>query len=127
MTLTKGVTEDKIEQYQALIREVPVTDSPLHYALRLVRNSRPTGQNAPSYVRDYLAWGAGPRAGQALLLGAKARCLLQGRYAVSEDDIKALAHPVLRHRLLRSYRAESENVSVDDIINRLLEDAAKRP
>jgi MoxR-like ATPase len=88
----------------------------------MVRSTRPADAGNPQYVRHYLNWGAGPRACQALLMGAKARALLDGRANVSIDDIKFVAKPVLRHRLVTNFTAESENVSADDVIDHLLED-----
>src|SRR6185369_6422072 len=90
----------------------------------LVRRSRPNEAGAPGFIKDWISWGAGPRASQALVLGAKARCILQGRSSVSWEDIAALAAPVLRHRLILSFRAEAEGVRVEDVIKRLLDGAS---
>jgi MoxR-like ATPase len=92
----------------------------MRYALRLVRTSRPKADGAPELVRKYVAFGASVRAAQFLVLGAKARALTDGRYHVSFDDIKAMAHPVLRHRVLTNFRAESEGVTSDALIDELL-------
>ncbi len=93
--------------------------------MRLASASRP-GPDSPGFVRDWVSWGAGLRAAQSLVLGAKARALLGGRFHVSTDDIQALAHPTLRHRVLLGYRAEADGVTVDAVIDRLLEHV-KRP
>ncbi|MDR1989452.1 MAG: AAA family ATPase [Acidobacteriaceae bacterium] len=106
--------------FQRLVRRVPVADSVLRYALNLVRTSRPKSPNAPEQVKKWVAFGCSVRAAQYLVLGAKARALTQGRYHVSFDDIKAVAHPVMRHRVLVNFRAESEGVTTDSIIDDLL-------
>jgi len=104
---------------QALVRQVHLSDDLLTWITRLVRATRP-GPDAPPAVREGLRWGAGPRAGQALVLTAKARALLYGRYAVTRDDVLALAAPVLRHRLLLSFAAEAEQRTTDDVVAELL-------
>ncbi len=104
---------------QRLARAVVVGDNLLQWIVRLVRTSRPAAE-APKAVRDYVRWGAGPRAGQSLVLAAKARALLQGRLAATRDDVLNLAAPVMRHRILLSYAAEAERVSTDDVITALL-------
>ena len=106
---------------QDLVREVPVSDHVIRYTLSLVRQTRVGEPGVPDFVRDQLAWGAGPRAVQFLILGAKARALLHGRTHVAIEDIQALAKPVLRHRLVVNFAAESDGVTSDDIIDRLLE------
>ena len=105
-----------------LVREVPVTDHVIRYTLSLVRQTRVGEPGVPEFVNEQLAWGAGPRAVQFLILGGKARALLHGRTHVSTEDIQALAKPVLRHRLVMNFAAESEGVTTDDIIDRLLAD-----
>jgi MoxR-like ATPase len=109
-----------ILRYQELVRRVPVSPFVVSYAVALSQSSRPQGGEAPQFVRDYVEWGAGPRASQYLILGAKARTILQGRYAVSIEDIQALAPSVLRHRIVPNYKAQGEGLSSVDIINRLL-------
>jgi MoxR-like ATPase len=106
--------------FQRLVRRVPVADPVMRYALSLVRTSRPKAKNAPESVKKWVAFGASVRAAQYLVLGAKARALTQGRYHVSFDDVRAMAHPVLRHRVLTNFRAESEGVTTDSIIDELL-------
>jgi MoxR-like ATPase len=97
-----------------------VADPVMRYALSLVRTSRPKAKNAPDSVKKWVAFGASVRAAQYMVLGAKARALTSGRYHVSFDDIRAMAHPVLRHRILTNFRAESEGVTTDSIIDELL-------
>jgi MoxR-like ATPase len=126
---TTSTVADKVEQVlsaeeilalQRIVRQVPVGDHVVRYALALVRQTRVREVGAPEFIEEQLSWGAGPRAVQFLILGAKARALLQGRTYVTCDDVKALAKPVLRHRLVLSFTAESEGVAPDDLIERLL-------
>ena len=114
---------DEIERLHAVVREVPAASNTVDYASRLVRSTRPiaTDETPPDFVKQWVRWGAGPRAGQALLLGAKARALLEGRSAVSLEDIKAVALPVLRHRILLNFQAEADGVDADQVVRRLLE------
>jgi MoxR-like ATPase len=116
----RPVSGDDLIAFQRLVRRVPVAEPVMRYALSLVRTSRPKSNQAPDSVRKYVAFGASVRAAQYLVLGAKARALTSGRYHVSFEDIRALAHPVLRHRVLTNFRAESEGVSSDSIIDDLL-------
>ena len=106
---------------QGVVRKVPVADSVVRYAVRLAASSRPGQAGAPDFVNEWVNWGAGLRAGQALILGGKARALLQGRAHVTPDDVKALAVPVLRHRILPSFKAEAEGVDADKVVEKLLE------
>ena len=112
---------DEILELQRIVREVPVTDHIIRYALSLIRQTRVGEAGVPDFVQDQLAWGAGPRAVQFLIVGSKARALLHGRTHVSTEDIQALAKPVLRHRLVVNFAAESEGVTADSLIDRLLE------
>src|SRR5262245_29604500 len=109
-----------ILHYQELVRKVPVSPFVISYAVALAQRSRPQNADASQYVKDYVEWGAGPRASQYLILGAKARTMLQGRYAVSIEDIQALAPSVLRHRIFPNFKAQGEGLSSLDIISRLL-------
>ncbi|HWP24126.1 MAG TPA: MoxR family ATPase [Candidatus Binatia bacterium] len=111
-----------ILHYQELVRKVPVSPFVVSYAVSLTQRSRPRSPEALPYVKEYVEWGAGPRASQYLILGAKARTMLQGRYAVSIDDIQALAPSVLRHRIVPNFKAQGEGLSSLDIINKLLTD-----
>ncbi len=110
-----------ILRLQDLVRRVPAADSVVAYAVALARASRPTAPEAPPFVKEWLSWGAGPRASQFLILGGKARAILDGRYAVAIEDVRALAPSVLRHRLVLNYRAESEGIRSLDVIARLLD------
>ena len=109
-----------ILELQQVVRQVPVTDHVVDYALALVRQTRVEEPGCPDFINEWLSWGAGPRAVQFLLLGGKARALLKGRTHVSTDDIQALAPPVLRHRIVTNFSAESEGVTPDSVIQRLL-------
>jgi len=116
----RPVTGAELVSFQRLVRRVPVAEPVMRYALHLVRTSRPKAPNAPEMIKKYVAFGASVRAAQYLILGAKAKALTEGRYHVSFDDIKALAHPVLRHRVLTNFRAESEGVTSDALIDELI-------
>jgi MoxR-like ATPase len=115
------VTGADLVAFQRLVRTVPVADPVLRYAVSLVRASRPEGPDAPDFVKEWVEYGASVRAAQYLILGGKARALTRGRYHVTFEDIQALAHPVLRHRVLTNFHAESEGVEPDQIVDRLLE------
>ena len=104
-----------------LVRELPAASNVVDYALRLIRATRPADPSSPPALREFVRWGVGPRAGQSLLLGAKASALLDGRAAVSLDDIRRVAAPVLRHRILVNFRAEAEGVSSDKVVTMLLD------
>jgi len=106
---------------QRLTREMPAAEPALRYAAALVRATRPDAPDAPEMVRRYVRWGAGPRAGQALILGAKAHALLGGRSAVAPEDIRRVAHPVLRHRVLPNFAAEAEGITAERVIDEILE------
>jgi MoxR-like ATPase len=116
-------TGSEIERMHAIVRDVPAAENVVDYAARLVRATRPVkeSQGAPEFVGKWVRWGAGPRAGQALLLGAKARALLEGRSVASLDDVRAVALPVLRHRVLLNFQAEADEVDTDTIVRQLLE------
>ena len=116
-----AVTGADLTAFQELIRKVPVSEAVLRYALGLVRTSRTKAVDAPEFVKKWVAYGASVRAAQYLILGGKARAVTQGRYHVSFDDIRALAHPVLRHRILLNFHAESEGITSDQVVDQLLE------
>ncbi len=116
-----AVTGADLVAFQELIRKVPVSEAVLKYALNLVRTSRTKADNAPDFVKKWVAYGASVRAAQYLTLGGKARAVTQGRYHVSFEDIRALAHPVLRHRVLLNFHAESEGITSDQVVDQLLE------
>src|SRR5262249_3246960 len=113
---------DQILELQKLVRKVPVTDHVIRYTLALVRQTRLGEPGTPKFVRDWLSWGAGPRAVQFLILGGKARALLNGRVHVQCEDIMALAYPVLRHRILTNFTATSEGITPDVVIKKLIEE-----
>jgi len=108
--------------FHDIVRKVPIAEDLVRYAVRVAAASRPHQSGSPAFVNEWVSWGAGLRAGQYLVLGAKARALLQGRSHVTLEDLKALAAPTLRHRILINYRAEAEGVTVEKIIARLLEE-----
>ena len=116
-----AVTGADLTAFQELIRKVPVSEAVLRYALGIVRTSRTKAADAPEFVKKWVAYGASVRAAQYLILGGKARAVTQGRYHVSFDDIRALAHPVLRHRILLNFHAESEGITSDQVVDQLLE------
>jgi len=119
--LEQTIAGPEIIDYQKLVRRVPAPESVSRYAVALVRGSRP-GQNGDyDFIKEYVSWGASPRAAQYLMLAGKARALLHGRFNVSVEDVQTLAYPVLRHRILTNFHAESQRVTTDEIIRRLLE------
>ena len=115
------LTGEEILRLQEIVRRVPIADHVIRYAMKLVRSTRLDTPEAPQFIRDWLSWGAGPRATQYLIVGGKARALLKGRNYVSCEDIAAVAHPVLRHRIIPNFNAEAEGVSPNKIIDQLLE------
>ena len=112
---------EDVKQFHQVVQNVPVSDDVVRYAVRLAAASRPGRKEAPDFVNEWVAWGAGTRAAQCLVLGAKARALLAGRSCAAAEDIRALAHATLRHRVLVGYRAEAEGITVEQVISRLLE------
>lgn len=118
--LNKILNQEQIVYFQKIIRDLPITDSVLEYAVKLSSKTRPGREAATKSVNDYLSWGAGPRASQYLVLGAKCHAAIKGKYSPDIEDVKAVALPILRHRIVRNYKAEAENVSVEEIINGLL-------
>ena len=119
--INRVVSGADVVEFQSVVRKVPLSEQVAQYAVRLVAASRPNNSKAPEFVKNWVSWGAGLRASQFLILGAKARAIMEGRYNVSVTDIKALALPVLRHRILTNFFAESEKVTSDDIVRKLLE------
>jgi MoxR-like ATPase len=108
-------------RFHDVVRSVPIAEDLVRYAVRLAAASRPHQETAPDFVNDWVNWGAGLRAAQYLVLGAKAQALLDGRAHVAPQDVRSLAHPTLRHRILLNYRAEAAAISVEDVVDRLLE------
>jgi MoxR-like ATPase len=125
-TVDEVLSADKILHVQHLVRRVPAAPHVIHYALRLVRATRVHEGETPDFINEWVSWGAGPRGMQYLLLGGKARAMLHGRFFVTTEDIKAVAHPVLRHRVITNFNAESAGVSPDDVIDRLLTEVTDR-
>lgn len=115
----KLLNAEQITYFQQLVRNIPVTDNVLEYAVKLVAKTRPNGELAAPQVKRLLNWGAGPRASQFLILGAKCHAVINGKYSPDIEDVQAIAKPVLRHRIVRSYHAEAEGLSADDIIQQL--------
>ncbi|MGE3316919.1 MAG: AAA family ATPase [Planctomycetaceae bacterium] len=120
------LNQQEILELQKIVRQVPATDHVVEYALALVRQTRVGQPGAPEFVNEWLGWGAGPRAVQYLLLGAKARALLNGRTHVSTDDVRELAAPVLRHRIVANFTAESEGITTDHVIRRLVDETPSK-
>jgi MoxR-like ATPase len=114
------VTGEEIKAFQDLVRRVPVADNVVEYAVGLVHKTRPNTNKGSSDANNYLEWGAGPRASQFLVLGAKCNAVLNGKYSPDIEDVKAVALPILRHRIVRNFKAEAEGITVDDIIKKLL-------
>jgi MoxR-like ATPase len=117
----KLMSPEEILSFQRLVRKVPASDTVTRYAVKLVNASRPAGNGAPEFIKRWVTWGGSLRASQFLILGGKARAILHGRYNVSCDDVRAMAYPVLRHRILLNFQAESENVDTDQVIKKLIE------
>lgn len=116
----KIISGDRIRYFQELVRKVPIADNVVEYAVSLVHKTRPNTAQSPQITNDYLEWGAGPRASQYLVLGAKCNALLNGKYSPDIEDVQAIAKPTLRHRIIRNFKAEAEGQSVDQIIEELL-------
>jgi MoxR-like ATPase len=118
--VNKVLTAEEISAFQHLVRRVPVADNVVEYAVRLTHRTRPV-LNGSTLANEFLEWGAGPRASQFLVLGAKCNALLNGKYSPDIEDVRAVAKPVLRHRIVRNFKAEAEGVTVDGIIGRLMD------
>lgn len=113
------LNNEEILFYQSLIRKIPVPENVMQYAVRLASSTRLT-PNAPEIVKNYMAWGAGPRASQYLIIGAKTHAAIRGKYTPDIEDVEAIALPILRHRIIRNYKAEAENITIEKIINELM-------
>jgi len=120
IALEKIIQADDILFFQKLIRDIPVTDNVLEYAVKLASKTRPNSEFTTEAVNKYISWGAGPRASQFLVLGAKCHAAISGKYAPDIEDVQAVAEPILRHRIVRNYRAEAEGLSIEKIIKDLL-------
>ncbi|WP_410220282.1 AAA family ATPase [Pedobacter sp.] len=118
-SISKIISAEEIQYFQQLIRSIPVTDNVLQYAVKLAAQTRPNTELATAQVNQYVAWGAGPRASQFLILGAKCHAAISGKYAPDIEDVQAVAEAILRHRIVRNYRAEAEGLSTEQIIKNL--------
>ncbi len=118
--VNKTLSAEEIQEYQHLVRRVPVPDNVIEYAVRLANKTRPGTSGASPIATEYLEWGAGPRASQFLILGAKCNALLNGKYSPDIEDVQSIAKPVLRHRMVRNFKAEAEGITVDTLIERLM-------
>jgi MoxR-like ATPase len=116
------LSSSDVIEFQKLVRSVPVADNVIEYAVRLADSTRPASANAPEYIKNWIRWGAGPRASQYLIIGAKARAILHGKHSPDINDVKSIAGPVLRHRLVANFNAEAEGVSAIQIVERLIKD-----
>jgi len=114
------LTGQQILEFQSLIRKIPIADNVLEYAVQLASKTRPAYEHAPAEVKNYISWGAGPRASQYLVLGAKCHAAVSGKYSPDKEDVQAVANYVLRHRIVPNYKAEAEGISEEDIIKNLL-------
>ncbi|MCC5922797.1 MAG: MoxR family ATPase [Crocinitomicaceae bacterium] len=119
VTLSQIFTAEEILRFQALVREIPVADNVLSYAVKLVGKTRINSEFAPQITKDFISWGAGPRASQNLIVGAKCHAMLKGKFAPDIEDVQAVAMPILRHRIVRNYKAEAEGYSMEKIIQSL--------
>ena len=118
--LDKIITAEQIEYFQKLVRSMPIAENVLKFAVDLASKTRPNTSNASSSINEYLSWGAGPRASQFLVLGAKCHAAIHGKYSPDIEDVRAVALPILRHRIVRTYKAEAEGKSVDEIIRSIM-------
>ncbi|MGV3636920.1 MAG: AAA family ATPase, partial [Flavobacteriales bacterium] len=118
--LSPVLTAEEIMAYQGLVRRIPVADNVLEYAVKLATRTRPGSADAPAIIKDHVSWGAGPRASQYLVVGAKCHALARGKFSPDIEDVQAVALPILRHRLVRNYKAEAEGVSMERIVNGIL-------
>ena len=119
-SVSKVLTGEEISFYQHLVRRVPVADNVIEYAVSLANKTRPGVSGVAALANEYLEWGAGPRASQYLVMGAKCNALLSGKYSPDIEDVQAIAKPVLRHRIVRNFKAEAEGISVDNLIEKLV-------
>jgi MoxR-like ATPase len=120
VNLSKIMSADDILRYQSLIKKLPVTDTLFEYAVTLVSKTRPQSDKAADIVKQYIEWGAGPRASQYMIMAAKCHAAIHGKYSPDIEDVKAVAKPILRHRIVKNYKAEAEGMSVDQIIESIL-------
>jgi MoxR-like ATPase len=119
--LETALSGEAIVALHKIVRRVPAADNVVQYAVKIARATRPKMEDAPDFIKQWIRWGAGPRAGQYLILGAKARAILRGRYNASCEDVKSVAPAVLRHRILTNFHAEAEGIDSDTVVQRLLD------
>ena len=120
--LEKALTAEEIIEIQEMVRQVPVSDHVARYAVKLVARTRPVNEDAPDFIKDWVTWGAGPRAAQYLLLGAKAKALISGRSVAASEDVRAVAPSVLRHRIVTNFNAEADGQTADGIVKKVIEE-----
>ncbi len=120
ITPSKILGGKEIRDFQNLVRKIPISDNVLEYAVRLASKTRPNTNIAPDFVNNYLSWGAGPRASQYLVIGAKCHAAISGKYSPDIEDVKAVAEPILRHRIVKNFKAEAEGISIEEIIKKIL-------
>ncbi len=120
INIEKILSKEEILYFQKLVREVPVADNVIEYAVKLVHKTRINSGIAPDFVKKYVSWGAGPRASQYLIIGAKANALIHGKFSPDIEDVQAVAHPILRHRVILNFTAEADGVTIADIVKKLL-------
>ncbi|MCD6366226.1 MAG: AAA family ATPase [Bacteroidales bacterium] len=119
ISLNQVLTKDEIIYFQQLIQRVPVNDNVINYAVNLATKTRPNLPSSPDFINEYVSWGAGPRASQYLIIAAKTNAVLSGKYSPDIEDVQAVAFPILRHRIIRNYKAEAENITVDELVKKL--------
>ena len=112
---------EEIIFYQKLLQKIPITDNLYQYAVNLASSTRPNGINAHPWAKEYLMWGAGPRASQFLIIGARTHAVLNGKYSPDIEDVRAVAHNILRHRIIKNYKAEAEGITIENIIDKLID------
>jgi MoxR-like ATPase len=122
----KVVNKDEILELQNFVRKVPISDNVINYIIKLVRSTRPQDKESPEFIKKYILWGCGPRAEQTLVLAAKVNAVINGRFAVSVEDVEKIVFPSLRHRLILNFQAEAEGIKPDEIIKQLLETVNKK-
>ena len=120
-TLEKVISKDELQSFQELIKHVPVAENVIQYAVQLVSMTRPSNESSPQITKDWLDWGAGPRASTFLIMAAQAKCLLTGKSTPDIDDIKDVAKPVLRHRIITNFTAEADGISKEDVLDQLID------
>ena len=124
-SLNQIITKDELIKFQNIVRDIPVSDNVVQYAVNFVTSTRPKNEDSPKFIKDWLDWGAGPRASSFLILASKAIAALDGRTTPDINDIQKIAKPVLRHRIIANFNAEAENITSDDIINKLIDTVPK--